>query len=69
MEIVCLPLMNNYHNYYQQFENQIKTLKPNSKILVHVCCGVCSMYPLELLSKYFDITIYYENSNIYPRRI
>lgn len=60
--------MTKYRNYYKLFEQELNNLSKREKILVHVCCGPCSMYPLELLDKYFDITIYYENSNIYPKK-
>lgn len=53
-------------NNYQKHINQIKSLDHRPKLLLHVCCGVCSVYPLIYLRKYFDITIYYANSNIYP---
>ncbi|MCW1892210.1 MAG: epoxyqueuosine reductase QueH [Candidatus Uhrbacteria bacterium] len=36
------------------------------KLLLHACCGVCSAYVPELLIPDYDVTIYYENSNIYP---
>jgi len=36
------------------------------KLLLHACCGVCSSYVPELLIPDYDVTIYYENSNIYP---
>jgi len=36
------------------------------KILLHVCCAPCSCFPLFFLTPYFEITIYYNNSNIYP---
>lgn len=35
-------------------------------LLLHACCGPCSSYVLEYLSKYFDITVFYYNPNIYP---
>ena len=54
--------MNNYQNHLKQ----IQELKGRPTLLLHVCCGVCSVYPLIYLSKYFDITIYFYNSNIYP---
>lgn len=34
------------------------------KLLLHVCCAPCSSYCLEYLAKYFDITVYFSNSNI-----
>lgn len=36
------------------------------KLLLHVCCGPCSSGVLEMLTNYFDITLYYYNPNIYP---
>ena len=39
---------------------------PRPKLLLHVCCGPCSCYPLTFLCPKFDVTIYYGNSNIYP---
>lgn len=36
------------------------------KLLLHVCCGVCGAYVPELLLPDFDVTVYYENSNLYP---
>ena len=36
------------------------------KLLLHACCGVCSAYVPEKLTPDFNVTIYYENSNIYP---
>ena len=41
-----------------------ETSKPT--LLLHACCGPCSSYVLEYLTKYFDITILYYNPNIYP---
>ena len=40
------------------------TLK--SKILLHVCCGTCALYPYFLLKQDFDITFFYYNPNIHP---
>ncbi|MFA6429387.1 MAG: epoxyqueuosine reductase QueH [Patescibacteria group bacterium] len=39
---------------------------PKPRLLLHVCCGVCSAYIPELLLPEFDVTVYFENSNIYP---
>ncbi len=41
--------------------------KSKPKLLLHSCCGPCSSYVLEYLSKYFDITVYYFNPNIFPK--
>ncbi len=53
-------------NNYQKHLKQIQELKGRPTLLLHVCCGVCSVYPLIYLNKYFDITIFFYNSNIYP---
>ena len=51
-------------NYNTETENIIKSLKSKPSLLLHSCCGPCSSYVLEYLSKYFDITVYYYNPNI-----
>lgn len=54
-------------NYQKDLDELISTLngvKP--KLLLHACCGPCSSYCLEYLSRYFEITVYYYNPNIYP---
>ncbi len=59
--------MTKKRNYYNLFEQELNSLTKRQRILVHVCCGPCSMYPLKVLNEYFDITIYYSNPNIYPQ--
>lgn len=54
-------------NYDLKLQEELKKIagtKPN--LLLHVCCGPCSSHVLKELSQYFNITIYYSNSNIYP---
>ncbi len=53
-------------NNYQKHLKQIEELKGRPQLLIHICCGVCSVYPLQYLRKYFNITIFFSNSNIYP---
>lgn len=53
-------------NYNELFKRELAKLKGRPKLLLHVCCGPCSEYPLVILKDHFDITIYYENPNIYP---
>lgn len=60
----------NKTNYYLLSLEEIKkiqqTYPDKPKLLLHACCAVCAGWPLEFLSQYFQITIYYTNSNIYP---
>lgn len=51
---------------YKEFKNMLENLTLKSKLLLHSCCGPCSSYTIEFLKKYFDITIFYSNDNIYP---
>ena len=55
-------------NYQRFCDALLPTLPtdPKPKLLLHVCCGPCSCYPLLYLCPHFDVTIYYGNSNIYP---
>jgi len=37
------------------------------KLLLHICCGPCAIYPIEVLkSKNIDITGFFYNPNIHP---
>lgn len=64
----CLLQMNKINYYEKSIEEieKIKLLKQKPSILIHACCAPCSAFPLEFLTEYFDVTIYYNNSNIYP---
>ncbi|MFO7810254.1 MAG: epoxyqueuosine reductase QueH [Candidatus Delongbacteria bacterium] len=56
-------------DYYKKFENELENIKSSGKrpkILIHACCAPCSSYVSELLSGYFDITLYFYNPNIFP---
>ncbi len=56
----------NFQKLLEEEINKIKDNKVKPKLLLHACCGPCSSYVIEYLSKYFDITIYYYNPNTYP---
>lgn len=43
------------------------TAGKRSRLLLHSCCGPCSSYVLEYLTRYFDVTLLYYNPNIQPR--
>lgn len=60
--------MNKITDHHWEIEklNELKTLEHKPSLLMHSCCAVCNSWPLEYLSPYFNITLYYNNSNIYP---
>ncbi len=58
-------------NYWLESQKELKRIRqvfPDRKprILVHVCCGPCAAWPLEFLKEHFEVTIYFNNSNIWP---
>lgn len=56
-------------NYQKQLDKIIESIEKSGEtpaLLLHSCCAPCSSYVLEYLSKYFRITVFYYNPNIYP---
>lgn len=58
-------------NYYKESLKEYKKIRKENgnkkpKLLLHVCCGACSCYPLIFLQDLFDVTVLFSNSNIYP---
>lgn len=51
---------------YKEFKEFLEKLNYRPRLLLHACCAPCSSHCLFLLEKYFDITIYFSNDNIYP---
>ena len=37
------------------------------KLLLHVCCGPCGIYPLEKLQTEYQVSVFYYNPNIHPQ--
>ena len=51
----------------EQKQTEFSQHAPKPSLLLHACCGPCSSYVLEYLSKFFQITVLYYNPNIYPQ--
>ena len=63
--------MENNKNYQKYLQNELENINKNGKkpkLLLHACCGPCFTIPYEIIKDYFDITILYNNSNIYPKK-
>jgi hypothetical protein len=56
----------NLHQWEIQHLSELAKLTSKPKLLMHSCCAVCNAWPLEYLYPYFEITLYYNNSNIAP---
>ena len=57
----------NYNNLLKKELQNIEISGKKPKLLLHACCGPCFTIPHEILKDFFDITILYNNSNIYPK--
>ena len=62
----------NKANYWLESQKELKRIKEKytdrrPRLLLHVCCGPCAAWPLEFLQEHFDVTIMYNNSNIWPQ--
>ena len=53
-------------NFQQEQDKIIENLKDTPNLLLHSCCGPCSSYCIEVLSKHFNVTVLWYNPNIQP---
>ena len=56
----------NYQKELDKITDELTRLQQVPSLLLHSCCAPCSSYVLEYLSRYFRITVFYYNPNIYP---
>ena len=56
----------NYHILMQKEIQKITNKGLVPTLLLHSCCAPCSSYVLELLSEFFEITVFFYNPNISP---
>ncbi len=61
--------MNGTEYYEMQLTEieKVRKLGQKPRLLLHSCCGPCNTYPMEYLSEFFDLTLYFNNHNIYPK--
>ena len=57
-------------NYYLESLKELREIESRQeekpRMLVHACCAVCASFPLEFLAGYFDLSVFFNNSNIWP---
>ena len=56
------------HKILMRGLNLMRSTGVRPKLVLHVCCAPCSSYPLQLLAKYFEVKVVFNNPNIYPRQ-
>lgn len=57
-------------NFQLELDRVLQEIERSGEVphlMLHSCCGPCSTYVLEYLSRYFRITVFYYNPNIFPR--
>lgn len=54
-------------NVQQQMDAFLEQIPQGKRLLLHSCCGPCSSYVLEYLSRFFEITVLFYNPCIHPR--
>jgi hypothetical protein len=62
--------LGNNTNFQQKLDEKLAEItnkKERPRLLLHACCAPCSSYCLEYLAKYFEITLFFYNSNISPK--
>lgn len=67
MQCLFMQKNRNYQKELLKIIDDIKSSEKKPTLLLHACCGPCFTIPFELIKDYFQITILYNNSNIYPK--
>ena len=69
MEIRCSYMEEkiNYQKFLLEKLEELKASGIKPRLCLHACCGPCFTLPYEMIKDYFDITVIYNNSNIYPK--
>lgn len=58
---------NFYYDLSEKKLEEIDKLETKPSLLLHSCCAPCNSYTMVKLSEHFDLTLLYNNSNIYPK--
>ena len=53
-------------NFQKELDTVTGGLTGRPSLLLQACCGPCSSYVLEYMTKYFDVTVLFYNPNIRP---
>jgi len=57
----------NYQLKLDEITEDIERSGATPTLLLQSCCGPCSSYVLEYLTRFFSVTVLYYNPNIYPK--
>ena len=64
-DFIAVPFENrNFHKEMLKLAGQLQKEGKVPRLLLHSCCAPCSSNCIEVLSKYFMVTVFYYNPNI-----
>lgn len=64
-DFMAVPFENrNFHKEMLKLAGQLQKEGKVPRLLLHSCCAPCSSNCIEVLSKYFMVTVFYYNPNI-----
>ena len=66
MDTVNNKSKNYYYDLSQAKIEEIKASGIKPRLLLHSCCAPCNSYVMIMLNEVFDVTLLYNNSNIFP---
>lgn len=58
----------NYKCIMEAEIEKIRERQERPKLLLHACCAPCSSAVLEVLCRFFDVTLFFYNPNIFPKQ-
>lgn len=56
----------NYDIEFEKTKARVAEQNAGNKLLLHVCCAPCATYCLTRIADVFDVTLFFENDNIFP---
>lgn len=56
----------NYHLLSLEEVKKFEGLSTKPRLILNACCAPCSSHTLRFVCRFFDVTIYYDNSNVFP---
>ena len=64
-----MELAQRFPNFQIELEKKLAVIDLSGvrpRLLLHSCCGPCSSYVLEYLTRHFEVSLFYYNPNIWP---
>lgn len=66
MQCLFMEKLHYYNESLKILDEISSSFSHKPTLLLHACCAPCSCFPLTFLCPHFDVTIFFNNSNIFP---